>query len=382
MASPLNRRQFLTAIAAVTGTAASSPLWAQSLLSRPAALQFLSKANYDLHFPGEDQPHLATLMSWPHRRGFYLNTLGAMQDEMAAIAQAIAQYETVLMIAHPGQGATAQSKCGPSVRVLELPLDDCWMRDNGPVFIHATPTGGGQSTRVAMDFGFNAWGNPNWQSDNDDAIPQRLCERFQHPFHTVPFVLEGGAIHGDGEGTIYTTEECLLHPSRNGSVTKADVEAQLAATLGAQKVVWLPWGLTPNDLTEGHIDGVLALIEPGKVLLQQARPTDRPDVQLRAAENLAALQGQTDAQGRVIDIVPWNWMSDTSIFGATFEHTYLNFYLVNGAVIVPTASNNDDAPALAELQTHFPNRDIVGVECRALGYNGGGVHCVTQQVPI
>jgi agmatine deiminase len=105
-------------------------------------------------------------------------------------------------------------------------------------------------------------------------------------------------------------------------------------------------------------------------------------VQLRAAENLAALQGQTDAQGRVIDIVPWNWMSDTSIFGATFEHTYLNFYLVNGAVIVPTASNNDDAPALAELQTHFPNRDIVGVECRALGYNGGGVHCVTQQVPV
>jgi len=331
-----------------------------------------------VRWPAEWELHDGCLICWPHSRWLWGPLLPKLQAEFAAVAQAINQFEQVTMIAHPGHGDEAANQCGAGVDVIEIPLDDSWVRDSGPIFVDR----GGQ--RLGMDFGFNAWGEkyPNWEKD--DYLPIPVCEYLGIPCHTVKPVLEGGAIIGDGEGTIITTEECLLNPNRNGYVSKAQVERGLRRALGAEKVVWLPWGLTPDDITDGHVDGVAAYVAPGRVLMQ-TYPSGggfSDEIRIRLEENMAVLSNETDARGRSFDIIEFPVLTKAPFHGFNILFTYLNFYHANGAIIVPIANTSDDADALARLESVFPEQQIVPVVTPSINFGGGGIHCITQQIPV
>ncbi len=196
-------------------------------------------------------------------------------------------------------------------------------------------------------------------------------------------VLEGGSITVDGEGTLITTESCLLHPSRNPGLTKAEIEQELKDFLGVERVLWLVsgLGLEEDPDTDGHVDGVAAYVGPARVLLHVVRDPAHPDY-TNLQENRRRLE-TTDALGRPLEIVELDLRAaPVSVGGKDIVETYVNFYQANGAVVVPTAGNADDLHALERLRTIFPDREVVGVPAPVIAYGGGGIHCITQQVPV
>ena len=338
----------------------------------PAALGF--------RMPAEWEPHERCIMGWPTEsriatvwRDQYLLAMSSY----AAVAHAIAQFEPVLMLASPGEGAVARSYLGRDVEVLELPIDDSWLRDSGPLFI-THPDG-----RLAVsDFLFNSWGEKYVPYDSDAAIGSRLAEHLGVERFAAPMVLEGGAITVDGEGTLITTESCLLHPSRNPGLTMDEMTQLLKDQLGVEKVVWLVsgLGLEEDPDTDGHVDGVAAFVGPGRVLLHMVRDPGHPDF-ANLNENRRRLE-TTDALGRPLEVIEFDARSRPVMIGGTpIVETYINSYFANEALVVPTSGTDDDAAALDRLREIVPDREVVGVPCPVIGYGGGGIHCITQQVP-
>ena len=329
--------------------------------------------------PAEFAPHARCLIAWPTRtRDYWGEYYMLAQHTYAAVARAIARFEPVLMLARPGEGAEARSYCGSDgIEVLELPLDDSWIRDSGPNFVRDR----GGDIAVA-DFAFNSWGERYLPYDQDALIGERIADHFGVRRYATPMVLEGGSITVDGEGTLITTESCLLHPSRNPGFTKDDIEQVLRDYLGVEKVIWLVsgLGLDEDPETDGHVDGVAAFIGPGRVLLHMVRDREHPDF-ANLTENRRRLE-TTDALGRPLEVVELDLRAaPVSVGGRHIVETYINFYQANGAVIVPTAGNADDLPALEFLGEIFADRVVVGVPAPVVGYGGGGIHCITQQVP-
>jgi len=329
--------------------------------------------------PAEYEPHERCLIAWPTRtREYWGDHYMLAQHTYAAVAQAIARFEPVTVVARPGEGVAARSYCGSGdIEVVELPLDDSWIRDSGPNFVRH-PSG-----EVAMaDFAFNSWGERYLPYDDDARIGERLAELFGVRRYGTPMILEGGSITVDGEGTLITTESCLLHPSRNPGMTQAEIEQQLKDFLGVDKVIWLKsgLGLEEDKDTDGHVDGVAAFIGPARVLLHMVRDTAHPDF-ADLQENRRRLE-TTDALGRPLEVVELDLRSDpVPIGGRGIVETYVNFYQANGAVIVPTAGLPEDLRALERLREIFVGRQVVGVPTPVVGYGGGGIHCITQQVP-
>ncbi len=329
--------------------------------------------------PAEFAPHERCLIAWPTRtRDYWGEFYMLAQHTYAAVARAIARFEPVLMLARPGEGAEARSYCGSDgIEVLELPLDDSWIRDSGPIFV----CGRGGEIAIA-DFAFNSWGERYLPYDQDALIGERIADHFGVRRYATPMVLEGGSITVDGEGTLITTESCLLHPSRNPGLTKGGIEQRLKDYLGVQKVIWLVSGLGLDDDpdTDGHVDGVAAFIGPGRVLLHMVRDREHPDF-ANLTENRRRLE-TTDALGRPLEVVELDLRAaPVSVGGRDIVETYVNFYQANGAVIVPTAGNADDLAALEHLGEILAGREVVGVPAPVVGYGGGGIHCITQQVP-
>ena len=275
------------------------------------------------------------------------------------------------MVCVPGQASEVRTYCGDGVTPIELPINDSWTRDNGPVFVL------NQSGEPAIvQFGFNAWGN-RWDPHDDDAkLPERIADLFRLPVFSAPLVLEGGSYFVDGDGTVITTEECLLNPNRNPELSRAEIEAHVKAYLGAETLIWLPYGHsldTGPAGTDGHIDGVLQYIAPGHVLLEVT--SDQTSTEYaRGKANLARLQAAIDARGRTLEISKLDP-------GPTAQVSYLNHYLANGAVIVPTGGDAADGPALDRIRELHPDREVVGVPGTVIAYGGGGPHCITQQIP-
>ena len=329
--------------------------------------------------PAEYAPHERCLIAWPTRtRTFWGEYYMLAQHTYAAVAQAIARFEPVLVVARPGEGAEARSYCGSDgIEVVEMPLDDSWIRDSGPIFVRR-PDGG---TAVA-DFAFNSWGERYLPYDQDAAIGARLAEHFGVRRFASSMVLEGGSITVDSEGTLITTESCLLNPTRNPGLTKDEIEQELKDFLGVEKVIWLVsgLGLEEDPDTDGHVDGVAAFIGPSRVLLHMVRDPRHADF-ANLTENRRRLE-TTDALGRPLEVVELDLRSAPVTVGATtIVETYVNSYQANGAVIVPTAGNADDLPALDHLREVFEGREVVGVPAPVVAYGGGGIHCITQQVP-
>src|SRR3954471_13765901 len=278
-----------------------------------------------LAMPAEWADHERTLMAWPVRIDLWGDGLAQARRDYATIARAIAEFEPVLMVAPPDSAAEARHRCGRGVEVVELPIDDSWIRDSGPIFL----TGGAESDgrRAAVDFGFNGWGGKFLPCDRDDALPAALLDHLGVDRFEAPLVLEGGSVTVDGEGTLITTEQCLLNPNRNPSLGRDQIEALLGDYLGVEKVIWLPHGLLEDRDTDGHVDNVAAFIEPGRVLLQTAPPDD-PNHE-RLAENAALLRAATDARGRSIDLFELDVLPTASVRGMRGCVLYTNLYLAN-----------------------------------------------------
>jgi agmatine deiminase len=309
-------------------------------------------------------------MGWPCRESLWGSTMAQARSDYAAVANAIAAFEPVTMIANPGSDAAdARAACGSNVDVVELPIDDSWLRDSGPIYVYDAESG----ERVAIHFGFNAWGEkfPPWE--RDAAIGGVIAARLGDRVVDGGIILEGGSISPNGDGVLLTTEQCLLHPSRNPSLSKDEIDGVLRERFGLREVVWLGQGLVEDRDTDGHVDLIAAFCGADRALLQTV-PEDNPNFD-NCEENRARL----GAAG--IEVVPVPWLPYVSVAGETVAVSYLNLYVCNGAVIVGVSGAECDDDALGLIGGAFGGRAVVAVPGSVLAFGGGGPHCITQQVP-
>ena len=346
--------------------------------------------------PAEFEPHAQTWLLWPQRPDNWRLDAGPAQRAWVEVARALAAFEPVTVGANPEQLAGARALLPPEVRLVEIANDDAWMRDCGPTFV-VNDRGG---VRL-VDWIFNAWGGEydglyaSW--DADQLVPRRVAELTGVERYEAPLVMEGGSIHVDGQGTVLTTEECLLSPGRNPQLDRAAIEAHLREYLNVDTVVWLARGIDPDE-TNGHVDDVACFLAPGEVLAGVTDDHDdwRYDL-LR--DNLARLRAATDARGRRLSVhtIPMPAMSALTAdeaagiattpgtaprrAGDAVAATYLNFALCNGGVVMPVFDDPADAAARDTLARLFPGRRVLTVPGREILLGGGNVHCITQQQP-
>lgn len=327
-----------------------------------------------LRMPAEWAPHERTLMGWPSRAEIWGDHLEEAEDEYVAVALAIAAHEPLTMLARPADAERAAHRLGSNVDVVEMPLDDSWLRDTGPVYV----TGHGR--RAGVDFTFNAWGHKFHPYDDDAAIAARWLARTGDARIDVDLVCEGGAIATDGEGTLLTTESCLLNPNRNPALTRAEIERRLAAAVGASRVIWVPYSIDDRD-TDGHIDLVAAFCAPGQVVVQGGDDPAWPGTN-RLAMVRRCIEGALDASSRALRVIELPVLPTVEVDGTVYAVPYLNYYVCNGAVVVPATGHPADHDMLAIIAEAYPGREVVPVPGRILAAGGGGPHCITQQVPL
>jgi agmatine deiminase len=309
-------------------------------------------------------------MGWPCRAELWGATLEAARADYATVANAIAAFEPVSMIANPGaDAAQARAACGSGVEIVELPLDDSWLRDCGPIYVY-----GEDGRRRAVHFRFNAWGEKFRPWDHDAAVGGLIARRLGDEVVDAPLVLEGGSILADGAGTLLTTEECLLNPNRNPHLGREEIEDALRRHLGVERIVWLGHGLVEDRDTDGHVDLITAFTGRDQALLQTVAEGN-PNFE-RCQENRARLA----AAG--IEAIELPFLPYVEVAGEMIAAGYLNLYVCNRAVIVPVAEADTDPQALAIIAGAFPGREVVSVPGAVLAYGGGGPHCITQQVPV
>jgi agmatine deiminase len=313
-------------------------------------------------------------MGWPCRVSLWGETLSRAREDYAAVANAVAGFEPVTMIAGSAEdAAAARAACGRGVDVVELPLDDSWLRDCGPIYVRDPDGAADGDDRVAVHFGFNAWGGKFSPWDKDAAVGSLVAASLGHRVRDVDWVREGGSVLSNGSGTVLTTEQCLLNPNRNPTLSKAEISDALRTALGAERIVWLGQGLIEDRDTDGHVDLIAAFTGEHSVLLQTVGD-DNLNFD-NCSENLRRL----DASGLAVTEMPF--LPYVEVEGEEVVASYLNLYVCNGAVIVPVTGFDTDEEALALIGRCFPGREIVPVPGAVIAYGGGGPHCITQQVP-
>ncbi|NMC54267.1 MAG: agmatine deiminase [Chloroflexi bacterium] len=347
--------------------------------------------------PGEFEPHAGCWMLWPERPDNWRNGAKPAQRAFAAVASAIAQFEPVTVGVSAGQFLNARHLLPASVRVVELSANDSWMRDCGPTFVV-----NGQGVVRGVDWDFNAWGGLEgglyFPWDLDNLVPQKVCdiERLDR-YKAAGFVLEGGSIHTDGEGTLLTTEECLLNTNRNPQLTREEIEENLRQYLNVEKIIWLSRGVY-NDETNGHVDNIACFIRPGVVALTWTDDQNDPQYEI-SADAYERLSNAVDAKGRKLEVHkiyqpnPILIAEEESLGVDTVDGTlprnagdrlagsYINFYIANGGVVMPIFDDPHDQLAMDALGKLFPGRKVVGVNAREILLGGGNIHCITQQQP-
>jgi agmatine deiminase len=326
-----------------------------------------------LTMPPEWAPHERTLMGWPCRRELWGAQLQNAKAEQAGVANAVAAFEPVTMIAgSPAEAAEARAALTPDVDVVQLPIDDSWLRDSGPIYVVDDVER--PARRAGVHFGFNAWGGKFAGWDRDAAVGGLVLEHAGEVVYRAPLVLEGGSVIVDGTGTLVTTEQCLLHPNRNPALGREQIEQHLRDYLGVRDVVWLDRGLVEDRDTDGHVDLIAVFLSPGRLLLQSA-PPGNPNHELMASNRERAL-----AAG--LEVVDFPVLAYGEVEGEDIVISYMNLYLGERFAIVPLAGRPDlDEEALARLREALAGREVVGVPGSTLAFGGGGPHCITQQVP-
>lgn len=363
--------------------------------------------------PAEFEPQDGVWMLWPERNDNWRSGAKPAQETFCQVARAIARFEKVTMCVSAGQYQNARARLPEEIRVVEVSSNDAWVRDCGPTFLV-----NGQGGLRAVDWTFNAWGGLYdglyFPWDRDDQVAQKICEMADvDSYRTEGFVLEGGSIHVDGEGTVITTDMCLLDPGRNASVCELEAgsedlraycEQELKAYLGVEKVIWVKDGIDPEE-TNGHIDDVAQIVAPGKVLCIW---TDDPDYPFYNECHAAyeTLSNAVDAKGRKLEVtklcmpVKPLFMDQASCDSIDIDEnaeprvadepliaSYMNFLIVNGGVIVPQYGDENDALAVQQIQAAFDEAwgegayKAVGVRTDQVVFGGGNIHCITQQEP-
>ena len=364
------------------------------------------------HMPAEYEPHKGTILIWPKRPGSWIYGAKKAREAFADVICAAAESETVYLLVEAGELDHAQmiieavrkeknyQKNYP-VHYMEIASDDAWARDVGPTFVV-----NGQGQVRGIDWCFNAWGGicdglyADWEKD--DKVASSFCRKAGYDLYDAhPFVLEGGAIHTDGEGTILVTESCLLSKGRNPQLSKEQIEEKLKAYLGAEKVLWLPRGIYMDETNE-HVDNVCAFVAPAEAVLAWTEDPEDPQYPL-SLETFQYLESQTDAKGRKIAVhklpipdVPvcvtpedlegyvFEEGEDTREVGERLAASYVNFYFSNGAVIMPAFGGKNaesDQRAAEILHSICPQREIIPVYAGDILTGGGNIHCITQQIP-
>ncbi len=348
--------------------------------------------------PGEFEKHEGCWMIWPERTDNWRLGAKPAQKAYVDVAEAIAKYEKVTMCVSKRQYSVAKELLSDNIRVVEMSNDDSWMRDTGPTFVVND-----KGEVRGVDWRFNAWGGLvdglYFPWDQDDLVAKKVCEIENKDYYSLDsFILEGGSIHVDGEGTLIVTEECLLHESRNPDMTKEEIEDTLKEYLNVEKIIWLEKGIYLDETNE-HVDNIIHYCAPGVVALAWTDDESDPQYEL-SKKAFETLSNATDAKGRKLEIhklhIPKTVVvtKDESEGVDSVEGTlpreegdrqaasYANFYIANGAVIVPLFGDDvHDKMAMDELQKIFPDRKIEGVYAREIILGGGNIHCITQQQP-
>jgi len=320
--------------------------------------------------PPETALHERTLISWPCRRELWGSALNDAKREYAGVARAVAAFEPVTVVASTAADVVEASRSiGNRVEVVEIPLDDSWVRDNGPAFVVGGPQG-----RLGVHFGFNAWGGKFDGWDRDVAAGAALAQRFAADMVEAPLVLEGGSICIDNRGRVVTTEQCLLNPNRNPHLSRNEIERYLGEYLGATEIIWLGRGLVGDRDTDGHVDMFTALTDDN-ALLMLSRPSGDPD-------HAAMAENRRRAEAAGFSVIDFPLLAHGRIGGNEVMLSYLNLYLCNEGVVVPLAGDPSDDEALQRIRAAYPDRRVVGVPGLTIAYGGGGPHCITQQVPL
>lgn len=348
--------------------------------------------------PGEFEPHHGCLMIWPTRQGSWPFDGKAAKERFTLIATTIQKSEQVYMLVEEKFLEEAKSYLPSSIHIIPLETNDAWARDTGPTFIQ------NENGEIAgIDWCFNAWGGSydglyaHWEED--DKVAATFSRLLGVPcIDAHPFVLEGGSIHSDGEGTLLVTESCLLSQGRNPQLSKEEIEDKLKSYLGIQKVLWLPFGIYQDETNE-HIDNVCAFVKPGEVVLAWTDDEDDPQYPMSKAD-LDYLEKEVDAKGRKIKVhklpIPKNplCIQAGDLAGYVYEEgeatrdegerlagSYVNFYISNGHILLPQFNDPNDEVALNLMKALFPEREIACISARDILLGGGNIHCITQQIP-
>ena len=308
--------------------------------------------------PAEWTLHERTIMAVPPAQNWAGFNMNAVRKVWIDTANAVAQFEPVTLVVDPGDIAGVRSQLNSSIEIIPLALNDGWTRDTGPIMLKNS-----RGERAVAGFTFNGWGEKLTPYNNDSLLKGHMAAKLNAPLYPNYAIVEGGAVTVDGQGTCITTEENLLHSRRNPNVDKAGMENILRENLGVNRIIWLKNGLVPDEITDGHVDGICVFGKPGQVFLHTT--TDRSDPNFKICNDARSrLQNARDAGGRTLEIIE---------IPLANEVVHINFYICNGGVVVPIAGSNseDDAP-LQIIRNVFSDRKIVTVPGSILSKGGGG----------
>ncbi|MEE4277423.1 MAG: agmatine deiminase family protein [Halieaceae bacterium] len=323
--------------------------------------------------PAEWHPHERCWMAWPAREAVW-NDPAATCRAYAAVAHAIGDFERVTMVVAPHCISEARDYLGSDIELMELPIDDSWARDTGPNFVIDA-----DGELAGVCFRFNAWGGKYEPYADDAHLAERILSSIGVPAIRSELVAEGGGLSVDGEGTLLTTDSCYPNANRNPDWSREAIDAELKERLGADKVIWLP-GDPLDEETDGHVDGIAVFARPGLVIIEGSDDPDDPRRPFYDSVR-AALDGQTDARGRRIELQVLPEAPPEIAVGERFCPSYVNFYIANGAVIAPSYGVSADDLVRERLTDLFPHREVVLVPIHDIAVGGGGIHCITQQQP-
>lgn len=364
-------------------------------------------AVHGYRMPAEWEPHSQCWMGWPERPDNWRENAIHAQLVFSKVASAISKFEPVTVCASAAQWANARSQLPHNIRVIEMSMNDSWFRDTGPTFVVKDGKSGSGNLKPAVsgiDWNFNSWGGigdgcySDWSLDI--LVARKILAVEKVPRFSHSMILEGGSIHVDGEGTCLTTEECLLNANRNSHLTKEQIEDELKAYLGVEKVIWLPRGLLGDEDTNGHVDNISCFVKPGVVLLSWTEDKSDPQYEI-SEEAFFVLSNATDAKGRKLKIIKLHvpgplYMTDEEaagvkqdgdakprLPGTRLAASYVNFYIANGALITPQFGDQKwDDEAVRVLSLAFPDYEIIKIKgAREIVLGGGNIHCITQQQP-
>ncbi len=339
------------------------------------SIEMITPKKEGFYMPAEWHPHTATWMAWPGLQEAYSEAPMGPEEAFkqakvcyGEVAQTIARFEPVNMIANKISVNEAKAHCGPSINIIEAKIDDGWLRDSGPSFVinDKGEVGG-------VNWVFNGWGS-KYPHENDSKAARIVLDQLGFKRFDCDLVQEGGGIHVDGEGTVLLTESCQLNKNRNPNLTKTDVEKILNEYIGATKTIWLN-GDIPYDETDGHIDGLACFIRPGVVLMTTTQDKNHMDYDVHQA-NLTTLKKSTDAKGRHLEIIEIDQPAEY------IDTCPMNFYLANESVILPAYGFPEyDKYVFEFFKKIFTDREVVQLNTGVILFGGGNIHCITQQQP-